>query len=61
MCDIWWCGANILIGSYGGIGQNLKNNFESLFLSYYCVAHNINLAALDISKTSYPKVIFDIC
>jgi hypothetical protein len=58
MCDIWRCGANIIIGSYGRIRQNLKNNFESLFLSCYYLAYNINLAAPDISKTLDPKVIF---
>lgn len=41
-------GPNTKVCFYGGIATRLKKNHS--FLSYYCIAHRINLTALDASK-----------
>ena len=51
--------ANTVVGSHGGVTTRLKKILNPFFLCCYCVTHRTNLAAFDIYKTSYCKVISD--
>ena len=52
-------GANTMVGTHGRVTTRLKNHLNPFLLSCHCVAYRTNLAALDASKASDCKVIYD--